>query len=420
MVRQLFLLRPGELRRLGPFFAFYLLLFTMLSLGDGLSLSLFVHQVGVRHLPVYYAIAAVVNVLMMGLYIRWSRQVANLHFFHVIIGSSVLFYWLAWAFIQNGHAQVTWYGLFFIGREISFNLVLLHFGGFLRDYFTQEESGRIMPIVYSAGRVGGMVGNVLLGALAERWGVLNLALVYCLLGFLCHGFVILLKGIPALEEPADPEAKPQESPVTQLAHFLRQSPFLQALSAVSLVFFIFRWLLHYQYNTFFETHFESDAAMASFLGWYGAISLGLGAVIQLFVVGRLIQWLGVMGCHQLYAAIMLFCSGLNMVAGGLWTAVFSRAVESELRIVLRNPVQQLLTNEFSKQRRKLARAWTMGILAPVGTVICAIGLGFLAPLPATLTGYWLPVGLLATAVMYGVVSQWLYQTHKSHTASHPG
>lgn len=123
-----------------------------------------------------------------------------------------------------------------------------------------------------------------------------------------------------------------------------------------------------------------------------ALRLLFSLVLQLILVSRLVAWIGLRGAHFLYGGLVLgtFCG--NMVWMTFPMAVFSRFVETELRFGLRNPINQMILNQFSKAVRVPVRAWTLGFLIPVSTLGTAVllsqvpvyaGMGAIAWLGAT-------------------------------------
>lgn len=395
MLSRLLYLRPGELGRLFPFFLVYFLLSTAFTLADGLSQSLFVQVVGPANLPRVYALVAVGNLVVMALYLRLAERGGSVPSFHAILGLCVLIYAVSWVFLKVLQANGVWYGVLYAAREIGFTLVLMHFGNFLNDWFTRDELDRVLPMVYSGGRVGGMAGGFLLQRLAEPLGLLNLLWVFngmCLAGMVLIGWVAWR--YPPLdhgdEHVGDPGLKPlrdgaaadaEHRARTTFGGFLRfvwASPLLFWLTVTMAVFIFCRWILNYQYNAFFAGYFADDVAMAEFLGLYTQIALAGSLVIQLFVVSRLIAWIGLKGAHFLYGLLLAGAAFLNLGEMTLAAAVFARLVESELRFGLRNPVQQLITNKFSKSLRVRIRAWSFGTVIPLATLVSSALLGVLS------------------------------------------
>jgi hypothetical protein len=91
----------------------------------------------------------------------------------------------------------------------------------------------------------------------------------------------------------------------------------------------------------------------------------------------MVSRIGVRGTHLAYSVLVVAALAVNFFPMTLALAVFCRLVETELRFSLRNPVMQLITNQFSKPLRVRVRAWTLGLLIPVSTLAASSLLGLL-------------------------------------------
>ncbi len=158
-----------------------------------------------------------------------------------------------------------------------------------------------------------------------------------------------------------------------------------------------RWILNFQYSSYFEDYFETDEDMAEFLGLYTQVALLVAIVLQVLVVNRLIAWLGLKGAHVIYRLWLL--GGMFACAGDMTItlAVLARFVETELRFGLRNPIHQLITNQFPKTMRVRVRAWSFGIVIPLGTFLGSIALGGMSKYGVA---GWIPWFGAACAVAY--------------------
>ena len=101
----------------------------------------------------------------------------------------------------------------------------------------------------------------------------------------------------------------------------------------------------------------------------------------------------------------------------LAVAVFARLVETELRFGLRNPIVQLITNKYSKLLRVRVRAWSLGAIVPLSTLVSSLLLSGMLREGAR---EWIPfvggicaVGYFASA--FGLLSS--FTEGKSPTAS---
>lgn len=387
-------LEAGEVRSILPFFSLYLILFLGLTLIDGLSLALFVQRVGAAQLPACYALTAVLNLFGVGGYLWGVRNFGSVRIFQGILAGSAALSLLVWGVDRFLSGSSGWYALLFVTREVSYTLVLMHFGAFLLDFFDRQQLNRVLPIIYAGGRVGGIAGGAVLQNLTTSFDLLDLVLV--VVGLFCAAIAMLAILNPA--KPLESEIVPPREPDTGTAaqnsnasaetanellereatasvrgflRFVWRSPMMYWMTILSVLFVATRWILNYQYSRQFETDFDDAASMARFLGQYTQIALLFSLVLQLVLISRMVTWIGLRGAHMVYAGLVLtaFCG--NLVWMTFPVAVFSRFVETELRFGLRNPVNQLLLNLFPKPVRVTSRVWTLGILIPIATLATA-------------------------------------------------
>lgn len=399
-------LSPEELTRLGPFFGVYAVLFAALTLADGMALALFVSRVGADALPGCYALTATLSIAAVAGYARFAgRRPAPAVFRAILLGCSA-FYVLGWAALNVGAAGAAVPAAFFTAREVASVLVLAHFGTFLQDYFTRAELNRVLPIVYAGGRLGGLLGGGLLEWLAPAIGVAQLAAVFALLMAVAAARVgRLSRSIAPVEEPAAnslPDARARGAGSNPLFAM----PLFRWFAASTVLFMMVRWFLNYEYNHAFERHFDSEAELAAFLGRYVQYALALSLFVQVLMVNRLVALVGVRGAHAVTVVLLVIGLGRNLWPMTLAAAVWSRMLESELRFGLRNPINQLITNQFTKADRIRVRAWTLGALNPVAALSGSLMLGGLQGFGMTA---WIPAIGFALALAHALASLALYR-----------
>ncbi len=402
-------LSPNELRRAWPFFLIYLLLFTALTIADGVSVSLFASRLGADRLPAWYSATAVLSLVMITIYLTQATRRSSHQLFGWILAAVSCLFLAAWSIYYHwgGTGPL---GTLFVTREIALTMVLMHFGTFLQDYFERSELNRILPIIYAGGRVGGIIGGGALGWLSQQLGTVNLVPAIVVLLVAAWIGIWIVSRVAArpvdaeelVEAAGAPAAVPSASSSNAVLQFLgqvRSCPLLGWLTISTLLFISCRWFLAYQYTSTFESHFDSDVELAGFIGRYTQFALLISLVLQLFIVGRLVQWIGVSSTHLLYSLLVLGGLAGNAFVAGLPVAIVSRFLESELRFGLRNPVNQMMVNRFAKRTRIVVRGWSLGWLIPVGTLITS---GVIAALsqfggPAAIAIVGLPLG---TAFVY--------------------
>ena len=409
VLERLFLLGDGERKRMWPFFLLYLLLFGALTIAEGLSMALFVQRVGARELPLWYGAMAVANLVLVGGYVAIADRFSSSTLFRVIVGGCGLVFVGVWALLQAHSASNALLGTLFASREIAYTLFLMHFGTYLQDFFTRDELTRVMPMVYAGGRVGGILGGAALATFGGRFGLESFLLV-------CGGLAVAAalssyvveRVVPAPSSDADDRGdagvrgagglsaeqldEQARSSWGGFFRFLRTSPLGSWYTILSIVYVFCRWFLNYQYNVYFEGHFADEVAMAEFLGRYAQYALMISLVFQLFIVSRIVVHLGLHFAQTLYAVLLGTAFGGMLLHPSLPTAIWARFIETELRFGLRNPVNQLVINKFSKALRIRMRAWSIGFIVPVGTMGSAIGLSALAGAAAPAALAWVGLG----------------------------
>jgi ATP/ADP translocase len=407
VISRLLYVSPDLLRRGWPFFALYLVLFAALTLVDGLSLTLFVQGVGADCLPYCHAVSALCVLLAVGAYLAGVDDLHPGTVFLVILSAPMALFAMVWVLICRLDAGGSWLGLLFVGRELAFALVLLHFGTYLQHYFTREDLNRVMPVVYAGGRVGGIAGGATLEYLCAAVNPADLLLVAVgMLGAGVLSVILIGRRLAALGEPERRPPEPRSPSDSEEAiaaqsfrdflRFVLSNPLMFWITVTTIAYFFCRAFLNFRYSQFFETAFADDVEMASFLGRYTKYALTASLLLQLFCISRLIAWVGLKGAHMTYAVLLVAAALLGGLEMTLSTAVFARLVEGELRYGLRNPTAQLIVNQFSRVLRIRARAWSLGLLIPVSTFTASLILAAMVR-----AGFTAGIGLLTAGLGLG-------------------
>ena len=410
MLQKLLFLESGQLNRLIPFFVFYSVLFCLLIIGDNISISLFVKNMGIENFAGWFLITGVINFISVFLYLIYVDRISNLSLFKLIIFFSVALFLFGRLAILLDNFYFS-YGLFLVAREFIYTMFTMYFGNFILDYFKREELNRVLPIIYSGGRVGGIIGSALVLIFTGLLSVNNLVILYAVIGLICFIFFEYFEKIRFYtdDEPAivDIEVKHEkQNELIQIFKELIKSSFFIWLCISTVLFIFTRTFLFFEYNSYFEAHFQNEAEISRFLGYYMIISLSLTMFIQLFVLNRLISLIGLKGTYAIYNCLLMGIMFLNILYMNFYMLVLSRFFETEFRYSFRNNVVMLITNKFTKRLRARVRAFTMGALIPISTVIgSAIIGGFISFKTANV----IPVFAFITCIVYFASTMILYK-----------
>ena len=257
--------------------------------------------------------------LVVGWYLVFADRCGRDRVFvGILLGPLVLFA-VIWAGLSTSVLAGRGLGVLFLGRELAFALVLLHFGAYLQDFFTREELTRVMPVVYAGGRLGGIAGGAALEHLSQLIDPVDLLLLLtALLAVAILAVKLIQRYRSPIDDPAEPRpaaaqkptgvvtaASPAREPLINastetgtLGSFLRfawRSPLLFWITASTLTLFFCRAGLTLQCGRAFERELAGDAELAGFLGRYSQIALAVSLPFQLFVVSRLVARIGLRG-----------------------------------------------------------------------------------------------------------------------------
>ncbi|MEW5820036.1 MAG: MFS transporter [Cyanobacteriota bacterium] len=380
MLQKLLFLEPGQLNRLIPFFIFYSVLFCLLIIGDNISISLFIKNMGIENFSYCFLITGVVNFISVFIYLIYVDKVSNLSIFKIIVVFSVLLFVSGWLAIFTNNIYFS-YGLLLIAREFIYTMFTMHFGNFILDYFNRDELNRVLPIIYSGGRVGGIIGSLLILLFTQFLSVQNLVILYAAIGLVCF---IFFKYFSKLKLNTDDNtnivenenSSNNQNDLIQIFKELLKSPFFIWLCISTILFILTRTFLFFEYNNYFEVNFKNEADISRFLSYYMIVSLVITMLIQLFALNRIINIIGLKGTYVIYNGLLMVVMLGNVYFMNVYTLILSRFFETEFRYSFRNNIVMLITNKFNKRLRARVRAFTMGVLIPLSTVAGSIGIGF--------------------------------------------
>lgn len=379
-IARLLNLAPEELGPILQFWLFYGTLAMMLQLGESLSMSLFLKRLGIQYLPMVYITVALLNILFSTLYTFIADRISNRSLFVLIILLSGLGF-LGVTLLSQTLESPTLYGLFFIIRETSFTLLILHFGLYVRDFYSSEDSERTFPVIYASGRIGGLCAGAALTLLASRIGTLNLTYLYPVLALLS---IVLIYRVEAALPPRHQAKTPKKAHqnlwslkqgwanFSEGLRFVKTSELLLAMSVATALFVVLRYFLNLEYSSWFSRIFTTEDSLTAFLGLFSSISLAVATGVQLVVTSRLVKTLGVGMINLLFSLTMGVSFWGLLLWPGLYTAMLARFIETELRMSLRNPVMNMFYNAVPDTMRARARAFTFGMVLPLATLVAGI------------------------------------------------
>lgn len=190
--------------------------------------------------------------------------------------------------------QNKWIGRAFFVWTSVFNLFVVSvFWALMADIFRHEQGKRLFALIGVGGTIGGIFGAALTATLAQRIGAIGLLLVSAAL-LECAVQCMLRLRLNFKKRTVD---EPREQPIggsalAGITHAWR-STYLRGIVVYMLLFTIGSTFLYFQQAAIIEAAVVDRGARTALFARMDLIVNVLTALLQLFVTGRLLQWLGV-------------------------------------------------------------------------------------------------------------------------------
>ncbi len=272
--------------------------------------------------------------------------------------------------------------------------VSLRFWGRMSAAFDAREARRAFTFLNGFGMGGGIVGGLLVKAMAERLGtpvVVASGAVGLLLAGIVFRFHTGAVAMPARSRHAAMTAAPW-------LYFV-QSPYAQVLGALGIAFAVLSSFVDYLFRLRVEGTLSEDGLAALF----GSLQLWIGlfcVVFQLLVAQRLLGKLGLLHYLALVPLVLGPLAAATLFTPVLWPVHLLRLVETAVSYSILPVGIQLLYAAVPDEQRESVRAAVDGLLRKSGVVLAGlllIGAGRAA------TGSTMAVAVVGLCVALGVL-----------------
>ena len=352
--------------------------------------------------------------------------IINLLVFFVLFRSDVTHAWVARAF--------------FIWVSIFNLFVVSVFWSFMADLFNNEQAKRLFGFIAAGGTVGALVGPVLTTALAIPLGPTNLLLlsacfllwaVFCVNRLTGSGTVRPGPGAVHTTVPADVEQAMGGSVFAGIQLVLR-SPYLLGICVLMLLFTTLATFLYFQQAQIIRDHFTDPAARTAVFAAMDLAVNTLTIVIQVFVTGRLVKWLGLAVTLALIPLLLAAGFALLGCAPVLAVLVVVQVIRRAGNYAIMRPAREMLYVVLGREEKYKAKnfidtavyragdamsAWVYAGLRAMG-----FSLGSIAWLAVPVAGLWAWLaytlgkrqGVIAASAQAKPSSEASPQTNKSY------
>jgi AAA family ATP:ADP antiporter len=342
----------------------------------------------------------------------------------------VIFYGLNMAGVPLAIIFFIWIGIFSL-------MVIAQFWSFATDIYTKEEGGRLFPIVGFGGSLGAVVGARIAGFLIEPIGVYQLILVggAILLGQLwLTNYIngrraqrddVRQANAPAVAAPAPP--KPSGANAFALVFRTRY------LLLMALMLMMLNWV-----NTtgeFILGDIVKDVAqreiaegraagltegqiIGSFYSNFYMMVNGLGLVLQLFVVSRVVKRFGIPFAVMILPVLSLTAYNVMLFIPLLWAVLSAKVAENATDYSLNNTVRQMLFLPCTPEEKYSAKQAIDSFFFRAGDVLSAVTVFFGSAIVPLGTKGFAAVNVVL-AVAWVVLAWQIGRTYRELTAETP-
>jgi ATP:ADP antiporter, AAA family len=314
---------------------------------------------------------------------------------------------------------VSWVGRAFYVWVSVFNLFVVSvFWAFMADLFSAEQGKRLFGCIAVGGTLGAILGGALTAGLVEHVGSATLLIVSALLLEVAAWCVKLFPDSRApvgaasaatVGAKAPPTAAPPEWPLggtfwSGIAHVFR-SPYLLGICGFMLLHSVTSTLVYFQQADIAGQAFADRGARTAFFAQLDIAVNVLTVLMQVFLTGRLLKWLGVGATLALLPLASLAGFAAMALAPSLALLAAFQVARRAVNYAVSRPAREVLFTVLPREDKYKAKAFTDTFVYRTGDQLGAWSYPALRALGFGLAGVsWVGVPLAGTWV---ALSLWL-------------
>ncbi len=360
----------------------------------------------------------VFNPVFGALVSRLTRRVFIPVVYRFLMANLLVFYLLLTSLDASGRLAVA--RVFFVWVSV-FNLFAISvFWGFMADLHTPEEGKRLFGFVSVGGTLGAVAGAGLTALLVKAIGPYNLILVATVLLEIAVLCVKRLSRLHRVDEVAVPKGAAVVAPAAVpppggesegvppgrgMLHGMRlvaTTPYLLGICVFLFLFTLSATFVYFEQARIVRAAFQDSAARTAFFARIDLTVNVLCVLLQLFVTGRLIRFLGVGGT---LAALPLLSLGLFVALAASPTAatiLLVQAVRRSTEYAVFRPAREVLFTVVTREEKYSSKAFIDTFVYRTGDAFGAWGDRLLKAF--ALPGATLAAALVPIAAVWSVVA----------------
>lgn len=385
--------------------------------GDVIVEAAFLRQVGVEFLPLAIMGNAICSVIAIIFYTAFADRVANNKLLIAILGIGIVGIVISLVFLGWGLVVVA-YPLLYLVIHIPLRAILnVHWATYVNSFYDTRAAKRIIPVLGSAVRIAGIVSGLtmpILNRLLSPSGIITIwlgatvatALLAWLMPYVVGDRQSTADGRSTMLRAQSSAFNLQSSldNIGEGYRYVSQSPFLLWMASATLLMMVLLAFIDYQTGKVLLAKLNTIESISNFTGLLNGLSNLIALPFQLFLLSRMIGWIGLHNATLFFPVTTLAtCGGLIFVPG-IFTAGLGNLNRTTFRTTFRNPVDSLLYNAVPLRMKGRSRAFIGGLVMPIGSLVG----GLLLLLPQNFKGLpnWFLSALIGTLAVAYLVSAW--------------
>jgi HEAT repeat protein len=404
---KLFNIRPAEWPHLLFLYLIFFLYITGATWGETIVEAAFLQQVGVSFLPWVFVAIALLSVPTTAIYTAFADRISNNTLAIAILimgvtGIGVGRLLLAWDL--DHWAYPVLYLIMFVPLS---DIFITHWYTLVNGFYDTQSAKRIIPILSTATRIGGILAGLTMFILNSWFSPENIITIWLSVLLLVMGLMLLMPRLFKEDSPGQEQfahgvtaGKGHFSYLDNLRdgyRYVSQSRFLLWMAASTFLLMALIPFLEYRTSQILLGELRTTQAISNFTGMLNGLTNLIALPIQLFLLSRIIGWIGVGNANLIFPIGNTLISSSLILWPNLTTAAIAYFDRNAFRSTFRNPPDNLLYNAVPLRVKGRARAFIGGLLAPIGGLIGGILL--LLPFGSTLWFIAATIGVLAVAYL---------------------
>jgi len=373
-------LRENEGKKVFLFFMLALFLQSGVSIGESVSSSLFLINIGFEELPTIYILVPVIIVLVyFPIYTKYIRRYSEDRFFQV----SLVFLTIVNILIVLTIKFLKVYIPPFI-FSLLFYFILLYtivwatalytlFWNFIDGFFDILDSKRIFSIFSAGTAIGAIIGGSLVSVLTEYMPAVDLFFLWSLFSVLTLIALVIIsktyRKIPVQEEHDDDDGIFEQ--LAFMAKSIMTSPYVLFITTAFFVSIILATTLEFEYMGIFSQN-QTEESLAALFGKLFVIVNIFNLIVNFFLFNRWVMSYGVRNMALIQPIAYILAFAYLSITKEFEAALFGFFVVQGIGVAIDYNNQNLLYNGIKSSIKYKIRTFIENLGEPLAVAFAGI------------------------------------------------